>query len=94
MAEAAPDEQELLAALGSLTISDLLVQALSTVSSLAYRRLGEDEPDLEQVRLAIESLRALTPVLAAAVPPELTNDLEQVTAGLQLAYANAVSRRS
>jgi hypothetical protein len=84
-------EEELLAALRELKISDVLVQTLSTVSSLAYDRLGEERRDLEQARLAIEALRALTPVLAGAVPPELTRDLEQVTANLQLAYASAVA---
>jgi predicted nucleic acid-binding protein len=83
-------EEQLLEALRQLQVSDLLVQTLSTVSSLAYHRLGEEHRDLEQVRLAIEALRALLPVLADSVPPELTRDFEQVTANLQLAYADAV----
>jgi len=83
-------EQELLEALKQLQVSDLLVQTLSTVSSLAYHRLAEEHRDLEQVRLAIEALRALVPVVAGAVPPELVRDFEQVTANLQLAYAAAV----
>jgi hypothetical protein len=84
-------EQDLLAALQQLQVSDLLVQTLSTVSSLAYHRLGEQHRDLEQVRLAIEALRALVPVVAGAVPAELVRDFEQVTANLQLAYAAAVA---
>jgi hypothetical protein len=84
-------EQELLAALSQLQVSDLLVQTLSTVSSLAYHRLSEEHRDLEQVRLAIEALRALLPVLSASLPPDLLRDFEQVTANLQLAYAAAVS---
>jgi hypothetical protein len=84
-------EEELLAALAQLQVSDLLVQTLSTVSSLAYHRLSEENRDLDQVRLAIEALRALVPVLADTVPPDLTRDFEQVTANLQLAYAAAVS---
>ena len=78
---------ELLEALAQLKVSDLLVQTLSTVSSLAYHRLSEEHRDLEQVRLAIEALRALLPVLSASLPPELLRDFEQVTANLQLAYA-------
>ena len=85
-------EQELLQALSQLQVSDLLVQTLSTVSSLAYHRLADEHRDLEQARLAIEALRALVPVLAGAVPAELTRDFEQVTANLQLAYAAAVER--
>lgn len=84
-------EAELLEALRQLQVSDLLVQTLSTVSSLAFHRLDEQHRDLEQARLAIEALRALVPVLAGSVPPELTRDLEQVTASLQLAYAAAVT---
>ena len=94
MAEDEITEQELLDALRQLQVSDLLVQTLSTVSSLAYHRLAEEHRDLEQARLAIEALRALVPVLAGAVPPELTRDFEQVTANLQLAYAAAVEHAS
>ena len=89
MADEHVSEQELLDALRQLKVSDLLVQTLSTISSLAYHRLAEEHRDLEQARLAIEALRALTPVLAGAVPPELVRDFEQVTANLQLAYASA-----
>ena len=90
MAEDEVTEQELVDALRQLKVSDLLVQTLSTVSSLAYHRLAEEQRDLEQARLAIEALRALVPVLAGAVPPELIRDFEQVIANLQLAYASAV----
>jgi hypothetical protein len=83
-------EQELRDALSRLQISDLLVQSLSTVSSLAFHRLAPESRDLEQARLAIEALRALVPVLREAMPAELTRDLEAVTANLQLAYAKAV----
>ena len=69
MADESVGENELLEALAQLQVSDLLVQTLSTVSSLAYHRLSEQHRDLEQVRLAIEALRALVPVLAGAVPP-------------------------
>jgi len=87
-------EQDLVEALSRVQVSDLLVQTLSTVSSLAYHRLALEHRDLEQVRLAIEALRALVPVLAGSVPPELTRDFEQVTANLQLAYAAAVEQGS
>jgi hypothetical protein len=83
VAEEHVTEQELLEALQQLRVSDLLVQTLSTVSSLAFHRLGEEHRDLEQARLAIEVLRALVPVLAGSVPPELLRDFEQVTANLQ-----------
>jgi hypothetical protein len=87
-------EQQLLEALEQLKISDLLVQTVSTVASLAFHRLEEQHRDLEQARLAIEALRALVPVLAGSVPPELTRDFEQLLSNLQLAYASAVAAGS
>jgi predicted nucleic acid-binding protein len=75
--------------LKKLKVSDLLVQTLYTVSSLGYRRLSEDERDLDQARLAIEALRALLPVLEGSASEELIRDFKQVTANLQLAYADA-----
>jgi hypothetical protein len=86
-------EAELLEALRRLKVSDVLVQSLSTVASLAWQRLSEEERDLPQAQLAIETLRAVVPLLAQTVPPELARDLEQVTANLQLAYAEAVDAR-
>ena len=87
-------EQELLEALSQLQVSDLLVQSLSTVSSLAYHRLAPEHRDLAQAQLAIETLRAVVPVLRGHVPDELVRDFEQVTANLQLAYADAVAAPS
>ena len=91
MAEEQISEQDLLEALQQLQVADLLVQMLSTVSSLAFHRLSEENRDLDQARLAIETLRAVVPVLAESVPPDLVRDFEGVTANLQLAYASAVA---
>lgn len=88
-----PSDEELVrqleAELQKLKVSDLLVQTLYTVSSLGYRRLSDEHRDLAQARLAIEALRALTPVLEGSVAEELVRDFKQVTANLQLAYADA-----
>ena len=75
--------------LKALKVSDLLVQTLYTVSSLGYRRLSEQDRDLDQARLAIEALRALVPVLEGSASEELLRDFKQVMANLQLAYAEA-----
>ena len=75
--------------LRKLKVSDLLVQMLYTVSSLGYRKLSDEDRDLDQAKLAIESLRALLPVLEGAVPEDVVRDFRQVTANLQLAYADA-----
>jgi len=97
MSEAAPPgrpgDEELLEQveeeLKKLKVSDLLVQMLYTISSLGYRRLSAEDRDVEQARLAIESLRAVLPVLEGSVPEDVIRDFRQVTANLQLAYADA-----
>jgi hypothetical protein len=83
--------QQLEEELKKLKVGDLLVQTLYTVSSLAYRRLSEDDRDLEQARLGIESLRALLPVLEGSVDEGVIRDFRQVTSNLQLAYADAAA---
>jgi hypothetical protein len=75
--------------LKKLKVSDLIVQMLYTVSSLGYRKLSEQDRDLEQAKLAIETLRAVLPVLEGAVSDDVLRDFRQVTANLQLAYADA-----
>ena len=87
--------QQLAEELRRLRIEDVLIQTLITISSIGYRRLGltedtRDDRDLGQVKLAIETMTALTPVLADVVPEELIRDFNQSVAALQLAYAQAV----
>jgi predicted nucleic acid-binding protein len=88
-----PSDEELVQRLEEelrkLKVSDLLVQTLYTLSSLGYRKLSAEDRDLDQARLAIEALRALTPVLEEAVGEDVLRDFKQVTANLQLAYADA-----
>jgi hypothetical protein len=88
-----PGDEELLKQveeeLKKLKVSDLVVQMLYTVSSLGYRKLSQEDRDLDQARLAIETLRALLPVLEGAVGDDVLRDFRQVTANLQLAYADA-----
>ena len=83
--------ERLEAELKRLTVSDVLLQSVVSVSSLGLRRLSAEERDLDQARLAIEALRALVPVLTDSAPAETVRGLEQMIADLQLAYAKAVS---
>ena len=98
MAEPSDADRELMeqleAELKRMTVSDLLVQTLYTLSSLGYRRLSPSERDLDQARIAIDALRALVPVVAPSVPGDLVRDFNQVVANMQLAYAKAVSEPS
>jgi hypothetical protein len=83
-------QEELLEHIRQLKVSDLVLSILPTIAQLGYAKLEPEGRDLEQARLAIDSLRALTPVLAGSVPDDLVHDFEQATANLQLAYAKAV----
>lgn len=93
MAESSvPSEEELREALDKVGVADVLLQALSATASLGFRRVLPEARDLPQARLAIESLRALEPVLReGGVDEAVVRDLEQARANLQLAYAKAVS---
>jgi len=78
--------------LKKLKVADLLVQMLYTISSLGYRKLSAEDRDLDQAKLAIESLRALLPVLEGSVAEDVLRDFRQVTSNLQLAYADAAKQ--
>ena len=87
-----PTEEQLREALGKVGVADVLVNALSAVASIGFHRLAAETRDLDQVRLAIESLRALEPVLReGGVDEAIVRDLEQARTNLQLAYASAVA---
>jgi len=90
-----PSEEELRDALGKVGVADILVNALSAAASIGFHRLTAEARDLEQVRLAIESLRTLDPVLReGGVEESILRDLEQARVNLQLAYATAVSEET
>ena len=61
----------------------------SSTELIPASRPAEQDRDLDQARLAIEALRALVPVLDGSASDELVRDFRQVTANLQLAYADA-----
>jgi hypothetical protein len=88
--------RELADELRKLKVEDVLVSVLIQISSIGYRRLGlteetKDDRDLGQTKLAIDTMKALTPVLEQVVPVELIRDFNSSVANLQLAYAKAVS---
>ncbi len=68
-----------------------MLSTTATLAQLGFAKLDEPTRDLEQARLAIETMRALTPVVENLVPPELIRDFNQSVANLQLAYAKAAS---
>jgi hypothetical protein len=90
-----PSQEELMEQLEAefrkLEVSDVLMQTVFTISSLGYRSLGEETRDLDQAKLAIDSLAALVPLLRGAVPEEVSRDLEQMVANMKLAYAKTAA---
>ncbi|MET0560074.1 MAG: hypothetical protein ABW012_00435 [Gaiellaceae bacterium] len=86
-----PTEEDLREALDTIGVADILVNALSAVASIGFHRVAPGARDLEQARLAIETLRALEPVLReGGVEDTVVRDLEQARTNLQLAYATAI----
>lgn len=90
-----PTDEELRDALDRVTVSDVLLNALTATTSLGFRRVSPEARDLPQARLAIEALRALEPVLKENGADEsIVRDLEQARMNLQLAYAKAVEEEA
>ena len=88
-----PSEEELRDACDRVGVADILVNALSAAASIGFRRVAPETRNLNQVKLAIESLRALDPVLReGGVDEAIVRDLEQARMNLQLAYAAAVGQ--
>jgi hypothetical protein len=92
-----PTEEELRAAyeeqIKQLRIEDVIVQTLVSLVNLGGRRAGfvpgaEDERDLDQVRLAIEGVRALLPLVEEELGPE-AGTVRQALSQLQMMYARA-----
>ena len=92
-----PSEEELRQALEEelrrLTVDDVLLQTVVTLINLGGRRAGladgtEAERDPEQVRAAIEGVRALLPVLEPRHSEHL-GPVRDALAQLQMAYAQA-----
>jgi hypothetical protein len=89
-----PTDDELRAAyeaqIKQLRVEHLVLENVVTLVNLGMRRTGlapgtEDERDPEQVRLAIESVRALLPLLEESAPQQ-AKAIRDALAQLQLAF--------
>jgi hypothetical protein len=83
--------EQLLEEIRKLKVTDVLLSTMSTIAQLAYAKLEESSRDLPQAKVAVESLRALLPVLEGNVEEGALRDYRQVVANLQLAYAEAAA---
>jgi hypothetical protein len=79
-----PSEEELRAfeeQLRRVSVQDVLVQNVVMLINVGGQKLGEDG-DLEQAKLAIDSARALLPLL----PDEVQTPIKDALSQLQMAY--------
>ena len=88
---AEPTPEELLVAVRSMKVSDLLLSTAATLAQLGFAKLDEQTRDLEQARLAIEGMKAVLDTLEGAVAEDALRDFHQVVANLQLAYASTAA---
>ncbi len=77
----------------TVPVQDVIVSMVQTVFDVGYRRTGlvgdGGERDLAQTALAIETVRALLPVLERVLEPASMTALRSALSELQLAYAEA-----
>jgi hypothetical protein len=97
-----PSEEELRAAyeaqIRQLRVEHLVIENVVTLVNLGMRRTGlapgtEQERDAEQVRLAIESVRAMLPVLEQTAPSQV-GPIREALSQLQLAFVRIGSEAS
>jgi hypothetical protein len=90
-----PTDEELAAAyeaqLKQIRVEDVLIQTLVSLLNLGGRKAGlspgtEGERDAEQVRQAVEGVRALLPVVEPLLGPDAPQ-IREALSQLQLAYA-------
>ena len=89
-----PTEDELRAAyeaeIKKIRVDQILLDQVVSLINLGMRRTGlspgtEDERDLDQVRLAIEAVRALLPLIDQSAPPQAA-PIRDALSQLQLAF--------
>lgn len=80
----------------TVPVQDVVVSMAQTVFDVGYRRTGlvggGGERDLAQTALAIETVRALLPVLERVLEPASMTALRSALSELQLAYADAAQQ--
>jgi hypothetical protein len=83
------------AELARIRVDDVLIQTVVSLLNLGARRAGltgeaaaGEEPDFDQVRLAIEGTRALLPLVEPALGPD-AKQVRDALSQLQLAFARS-----
>jgi hypothetical protein len=90
VAEDAPVTAEQLAEqIRALKVADLLISTVATLGQLAYVKVEAKE--LDQARLAIDALGALTPLLEGHADPDMLRQLNQLLADVRITFASAAT---
>jgi hypothetical protein len=96
-----PSEEEVRAALEEqlkqLTVDDMLLESAVSLINLGGRKAGvapgtEGERDLDQVRRAVEAVRALLPLMEEGKHAQQLGPLRDALARLQMAYAQGAGQ--
>ena len=80
-------------AMEKITIADVVIDMMVSLSSLAYQRMGiphevnEKYRDMEQARMAIDCLDALAAALEGRIPEEVVKPLTGTLDNLKLNFA-------
>jgi hypothetical protein len=84
------DDERIAQEFANIKVQELLVSTTTMLASIAAIRLGEDDRDLEQAKLAIDSIKALQRPLQDFLTDDMKAQLNGLVASLQMAYVNAV----
>lgn len=80
-------------AMEKITVADIVVDFMISLTSLAYQRMGiphevnEKFRDMDQAKMAIDSIDALLKALEGSVPGEIIEPLTSTLANLKLNFA-------
>jgi hypothetical protein len=84
-----PGMDDVMNAIREIKVDQFLLSTISTLASLAYGKLEQGE--LDQMKVAIDAMQALLPLLEGQAEGSMRGDFERALANLQVAYADAVS---
>jgi hypothetical protein len=73
----------------ALKVPELLISTVATLGQLAYVKLEARE--LDQARLAIDAVGALTPLLEGHADPDMLRQLNQLLADVRISFASAAT---
>ena len=76
----------------ALRVPELVISTVATLGQLAYVKVEAGE--LDEARLAIDAVGALTPLLEGHADPDVLRQLNQLLADVRLSFASAATAPS